>query len=45
MYLADNPSELLFFRVDRSELRVGGDEIIAGRRRDGTVMFHGKVGD
>jgi hypothetical protein len=44
-YLLDDPSELLFFHVERGECRVGSSEIVAIRKRDGAVRFHGMVGE
>lgn len=44
MYLVDHPEDLFFFRVDRGERRVGGDEIVAIRKRDGAVVDHATVG-
>ena len=45
MYLTEDPAELFFFRVDRGELRAGADEIVGVRKRDGTVAYHGQVGE
>ena len=45
MYLVDDPPELVFFRVDRGELRAGADEVVAIRRRDGSVACHATVGE
>ena len=45
MHLADDPAGLWFFRIDRAEMRAGGDEIVAVRQRNGTIAFRGVVGE
>jgi hypothetical protein len=44
VYLADDAAGLWFFRIERGELPVGGDEVIAVRERDGVVVGRAMVG-
>jgi hypothetical protein len=39
------PSDYFFFWIDRGDIYVGGDEIIAVRKSDGRVSHCGWVGE